>query len=465
MRSELRATAAASVLAACLSGPALADVVISSDATQNMSCANNICSPTATDAVLNAGDLQNLLASGNVEVTTTGSAGVQASNIDIVDAVAWSNASTLSLDAYASITLTSSVTVAGSGGMSLTTNDGGSGGLLLFLQRANIAFSTPKNSLVINGANYKLETSIRRLAFDIAAHPDRAFALARDIDEKHRVFRAPPISANFAGFFNGLGHTISNFAIADESDNSVAFFATMSSSASIASIGLENIHVTSENAQMVGGLIAQGSGIITNSWVTGSVKGTGTIGALVSFLYDGTVSYSWASAHTAGYVAGGLVGSNSGTIDTSFATGPVIGAQGLWGGGLVGYSFGTITNSYAVGKVHGNGTLIAGLGGLVGGTYDGSIITSTYSAGHVGGGAPAGGFIGVNGTITAQSDYWDKSVNKTLSGVGGGSDAGIKGVSTRKLQSGLPKGFDPSIWAESTDINGGFPYLIANPPQ
>jgi hypothetical protein len=36
---------------------------------------------------------------------------------------------------------------------------------------------------------------------------------------------------------------------------------------------------------------------------------------------------------------------------------------------------------------------------------------------------------------------------------------------TEQLQSGLPSGFDPSIWAEKPGINNGYPYLIANPPH
>lgn len=49
-------------------------------------------------------------------------------------------------------------------------------------------------------------------------------------------------------------------------------------------------------------------------------------------------------------------------------------------------------------------------------------------------------------------------------GVGKGSSAGVKGMTTSQLQSGLPAGFDPAIWAETTGNNGGLPYLLANPP-
>jgi hypothetical protein len=45
------------------------------------------------------------------------------------------------------------------------------------------------------------------------------------------------------------------------------------------------------------------------------------------------------------------------------------------------------------------------------------------------------------------------------------NNPGVTGLTTEQLQSGLPEGFDPSIWGESADINGGLPYLLANPPK
>ena len=43
--------------------------------------------------------------------------------------------------------------------------------------------------------------------------------------------------------------------------------------------------------------------------------------------------------------------------------------------------------------------------------------------------------------------------------------AAIKGLKTETFQSGLPDGFDPAIWGQNKNINGGYPYLIANPPK
>lgn len=43
--------------------------------------------------------------------------------------------------------------------------------------------------------------------------------------------------------------------------------------------------------------------------------------------------------------------------------------------------------------------------------------------------------------------------------------SGVAGLTTEQLQSGLPAGFDPSIWGEDAKINHGLPYLLANPPE
>jgi hypothetical protein len=29
----------------------------------------------------------------------------------------------------------------------------------------------------------------------------------------------------------------------------------------------------------------------------------------------------------------------------------------------------------------------------------------------------------------------------------------------------LPEGFDPNVWRSDPNINNGYPYLLANPPQ
>jgi len=41
----------------------------------------------------------------------------------------------------------------------------------------------------------------------------------------------------------------------------------------------------------------------------------------------------------------------------------------------------------------------------------------------------------------------------------------VTGLTTEQFQAGLPAGFQPPFWAESADINNGFPYLPSWPPN
>jgi hypothetical protein len=63
------------------------------------------------------------------------------------------------------------------------------------------------------------------------------------------------------------------------------------------------------------------------------------------------------------------------------------------------------------------------------------------------------------------SCYWDTTTSGVTQGSGDGNEAGITGLTTQQLQSGLPQGFGKKFWAEQTTINGGFPYLLKDPPS
>jgi len=127
------------------------------------------------------------------------------------------------------------------------------------------------------------------------------------------------------------------------------------------------------------------------------------------------------------------------------------------GGGLVYENAGAITNSYATGAVNG-----ANSGGLIYANNDYSV-TDSYSTGLVR--PEAGGFV-CDGSFNLSDDYWDTTTSGTTYGVcNDGNVSGVTGLTTLQLQSGLPAGFDPSIWAEDKKINNGLPYLINNPPE
>jgi hypothetical protein len=456
--SRLLASAAPFALAATA---AHADVVLSSKATQNMVCSAGVCSPAAADAVLNVGDLETMLASGSVEVTTTGS-GVQANNIDVTSALKWTALHALTLDAYQSIGFTAAGQNDGTGGVSLVTNDGGNGGALSFLPGGSFGFASTTAPLMINGKKYKLEQSLERLIYDVVANPGGAFALANSTDaSQDGVYDSSPIGITFGGKFNGLGNAITGLEIQYQGTGYVGLFTSVKKSGVLSSVRLENVVIRSQGS--AGALAGSNAGLIVNSSSSGTIESS-IAGGLVQN-NKGTVTGASSSAKVKGRSAGGLIGENYGTVEESFATGRVSGSGDA--GGLVGYSDGPILNSYATGGTYGSLGSVGGLVGTIDEKPHGSINTS-YATGVVQQkeGEFAGGFLGVdeNDAGTIANCYWDTTTSGTTQGDGDGSEAGITGLTTQQLQSGLPTGFDSTIWAENPKINNGFPYLIANPP-
>ncbi len=470
-----RLTISAGVL---FSTVAHADVVVSTAATANMSCSSGVCAPTAKNAVLNVGDLENLLASGNVEVTTTGSR-VQARNIEIVAPLSWATGSTLGFDAYQSILIDKQVSVAGQGGLSITTNDGGQSGYFSVRNKGQVAFANLSSALTIDNAVYTLVGDIASLAADIAANSNGNFALANSYDaSKDGTYNASPIQTVFDGTFEGLGNTISNLSINDPtSGDYVGFFYELASQAAVESINFQGLTIGGSGLA-VGGLVGLSEGSISDVFVSGTLTSDfdqdgPNIGGLAGYS-NGSVTRSGA----AGYIGdgqawtsgGGLVGANLGAISQSYANCVIAGSDKGSLGGLVGDNAGPISNSYAIGRVEGG--IGPDIGGLAG--FNGTTITQAYSGTvlkGVGRSHLAGGLIGVDesnsGSIS--STYWDTTSSKFRNlNRGAGSpkdDHGIRGLTSEELEADLPKGFDPTVWAEDPKINKGFPYLIANPPR
>ena len=293
---------------------AWAAVTISTDTTQNMSCSNGVCSPTATKAVLNVGDLETLLSSGNVAVVTT-EQGVQAKDIQVKAPVTWSNGSLLTLDAFKSITINQPVSVAGLAGLALDTNDGGGNGALSFGAKGNVAFANLASSLTINGTAYVLVGDLKTLATDIASNPNGDFALAGSYNASgDGTYNSSVVSAEYFGTFTGLGNAISNLSIAGahERDVAIGLFAGVGKSGVLENIGIVNANIVAREA----------------------IKNV---------------------------AAGPLAGGNLGTIVFAYATGSVRVGKESAGGGLVGGNDGTITNSYAKTDVAGSLDEIGGL--------------------------------------------------------------------------------------------------------
>ncbi len=475
-----------------LSASAQAAVTISSAPTQNMSCSGGICAPTAATANLNTGDLESDLASGNVEITTTGSGGVQANDIVISSGFNWTSASGLTLDAYRSVQVQASVADNGSGAVSLVTNDGGSGGMLSFISGGTLSFMSTANSLSINGQVYTMLDSLPALAAAIAKKSSGRYALSANYDaSQDGIYQHSPIPAKFKGTFIGLGNTISALSIAGtRREEEVGLFSNIASRGTVSSLVLANanISVAADKSKPVslGGLLAGlNFGAVFNVMAGGQIQARetssrstdigglvgGNAGSIVASSSAADISVSSKKPSSVDDV-GDLVGANTGSISESYSTGSISVSSEVPSdsGGLVGTNDGLIENCYAVGNVTTSASSMAdAAGGLVGLTY--SAVRDSYSLGEISGGTDDyfGGFIGFDGSNGALSDtYWDTTtsgITNLSQGAGNiANDPGITGETTQQLQSGLPQGFDPAIWAEDPNINNGLPYLIANPP-
>lgn len=65
----------------------------------------------------------------------------------------------------------------------------------------------------------------------------------------------------------------------------------------------------------------------------------------------------------------------------------------------------------------------------------------------------------------ATHTYWDTDTSGATQGVAFGDASGITALTSEELKSGLPKGFDPLVWAQKKKINSGFPYLSTTAPK
>ncbi len=249
----------------------------------------------------------------------------------------------------------------------------------------------------------------------------------------------------FTGNFDGLSHSISNLSI-NASGGGVGLFgqvgAGIGANIVIRNLGLTNAKVTGGSA--VGSVIgAVGADYVTvsNSFATGgSVSGTDTVGGLIgttsgstAVVLTGLHSDASVFATGAGH-AGGLVGSFTGTLSQSFATGPVTdntaGASDL--GGLIGQiTGGTLSEAYATGAViAGNGS--SGIGGLVGYVGSGSI-NRAYAVGAINAGPGSGslgGLVGLNNGAISESWASGQVTASSSANVGGfvGQNAGTGSI-------------------------------------
>ncbi len=248
------------------------------------------------------------------------------------------------------------------------------------------------------------------------------------------------------------------------------------------------VTVSSGQYTFAGGLVGIDYGTISsNSHATGTVTGGDDTlaGGLVGELDTANISDSYSTGAVVGgsnAFVGGLVGSMDyiSSITGSYSTGSATAGSNSYVGGLLGHDgesnkqAANISNTYSSGAVSGgSGSYVGGLvGAIVATDSDFPTIKTSYSTGTVTGTGARylGAFIGgaEYGTGTIADDYWDTTtsgITNLSEGAGNVPNLpGITGLSSAQLQAGLPAGFDPGIWGESANVNGGLPYLLALPP-
>jgi len=483
-------------LAACFaaSPSAFAAVNISSAPTRNVVCSAGACSPTAKGAILNVTDLENLLAASDVTVNT----GSGAVTIEITAPLAWASTHRLTLNANFNVSVKSVVAVEGTAGLTVNYSNGGD---FLFFPGGKIDFWDTSSSLIVNGASYVLVTDLATLASDVAANPSGLYAFAKDYDAgPDGTYQNGITNFGFGGLLEGLGHTVSNLSIQGGAVTAVGMFQQTVSGVAIRDLSLENVSIQA-GAGSVGAFVGQGGTNFVNVSSSGSISGGTDVGGLIGQLTNGgNITRSHSSAAVDGgfaQTAGGLAGRASGAILHSYDTGHVTGGPKGLIGGLAGTLNGNMVQSYSTATVGSHGSV--NIGGLLGALSQDSTVTDSYAMGQVTAGhfsriggligtssagtvstsystasvfyrshAPVqprvGGFIGKSVHGRNHTDYWDLDTSGQISACDRNC-GDVTGLSDAALRSGLPSGFDSAIWAQSASVNGGYPYLIANPPQ
>ena len=264
------------------------------------------------------------------------------------------------------------------------------------------------------------------------------------------------VPGSAAGLFGTVqGGTLRNLIL---SGGSVAGTANVGALAgNVVSGTIENVNssVAVSGQRNVGGLVGSNGGAVTLSSSSGAVTGVnadggGAIGGLAGSNASGaSIATSYATGVVTGAreMIGGLVGNNQGALSQSYATGNVSGARSI--GGLVGLNGGSIDDAYASGAVGRAATADPiltreNMGGLVG--------ESTGSVSHVfsSGAVTGDGYADVGavaGRVSAGSpfSYGFFNYETSLVQAGGGGSTGLSTAQMRQQASFNDYNFS-SVW-------------------
>ncbi len=326
-----------------------------------------------------------------------------------------------------SVNVNRSVSVAGDGGLTFTTNVGQSDGNLSFGPSGYVTYlglTNPLlNPLTVDGTPYVLVNSVQMLAQKIAVNRNGNFALSVSYDAgPDGTYTHTPIPA-LGGRFEGLGNTISNLVVKDQTTSSSVggLIAELLYGAQLRSLRIKGAQISMTDTgpnRNLGGVVGDTEGEIANVSFSGVVIGTyGDIGGIAGSdggpirdsSANGSVRSTGSSSVNFVSAVGGLVGRQTGELINCHASARVKVNSDSYAGGLIGWlQYDVVSSSYATGTV--TGGVKSDVGGFVGrfDTSSGSIDTSTaYGAVSGGERSNSGGFIGrnVDGHISNSTSY------------------------------------------------------------
>ncbi|ADG18620.1 GLUG domain protein [Paraburkholderia atlantica] len=345
-------------------------------------------------------------------------------------------------------------------------------------QLSNPAWTPPAFSgLMTQITAYRLVNSLTNLA-NVASDLGGNYALGRNIDAS-ATGNTPfvPIGNSdtpFTGQFDAQGDTISSLTLqqvaAGQFLRLMGIFGVIGARGIVRNVDISGTASAAPSQMAVAymGLLAgTNNGTVLRVNTSGTVLSGGSFamldfsvaGGLVGNNTGSILRSSSSAAVTSGGALGGLGGVNSGLINQSFATGPVVSsgyiAEG--GGGLVGGNSGTINQSYATGPTTFEGFCRGGAGTPCGGAglvvSNSGTITQSFATGLVT--QPAYGAIGVaranTGTI-GNDVYWNADTTTATVGVVFGTPMpAANGLSTAQMStpaSFVGYDFSPTgVWA------------------
>jgi hypothetical protein len=300
----------------------------------------------------------------------------------------------------------------------------------------------------------------------------------------------------FSGDLNGSGHTVKNMKITNTttSTQKIAFIANMSGG-TVRNLSLTDVSVSSSSSYTAGliGYIfpsAAAPTIVKNCFVSGKIYPASFSGGLIGYVNSSSTTTTYStdingcgtnvsiikdSTGTAQYV-GGFIGyfRSPFSISESYSSGSLSITGGNGGsniGGFTGYTSGSITNCYSRVSVvcdsssSGSGPYAGGFTGVnIGKTKN------AYSTGDIsrltGSGTMYGAFTAlISGSGSISGSYYCGTVD---SSIGAAPVAAVVTMerSVSEMQTWPTySGWDSAIWGINSSVNGGFPYLLNNPPR